>query len=902
MAPAFSDILRITSTLLMLMLLTFCMGATNLEAQVGGLANDEVEALLEVATQLGKKGWNRNMNLCNDTVLPPKQEDNKVVCNCSFPGGVCHVVAIYLKRQDLDGSLPKAIQKLPHLKELSLWANYLSGNIPPEWADTKLELLSLGVNRLTGKIPSYLGRITTLRFLNIENNMFSGTVPPELGDLVNLENLTLSANNLSGELPLALANLIRLKELRLSRNNFIGRIPEFIQSWKQLDALEIQAGGFTGPIPSNISLLTNLTDLRISNLLGKGSEIPNLDPIAGIKMLSNCNLTGKFPEYLTVKAKLKIFLCCIIPLHLPPSLRFENRDLSFNRLSGPLPENYDGLQSLEKMKPVECLGACSADRYSVHINCGGPAATIGKTTYEADDEPGGAAKYVSTRRDWQKSTTGHIWDVKSSSDSYIAQNMSILRMDNSVLYTNASLTPLSLTYYIPCLVNGNYSVKLHFAEIVMRDNRSYYSLGRRVFDVYIQNIVVLKDFDIVTKARGVDKVYIHNYTALVTNGALEIRLHWAGKGTTRSPEKGTYGPLISAIDVESDFAPPNSGRRKRFIIAGAVVLPLFLIFILLFSLWWKGYLGGRKPRDRELVGLDLVTGIFTFRQIKAATNDFDAANKLGEGGFGCVYKGVLSDGTQIAVKQLSAKSKQGNREFVNEIGMISALQHPNLVRLYGCCIEGKQLLLVYEYMENNSLAHVLNKGNPGNEAGLAYKAEDMCKGYMAPEYALYGYLTYKADVYSFGVVALEIVSGMNNVRFRRDENFVCLLDWVLYLQKNGDIMEMVDPRLGSAFNKKEVVRMINVALLCTNQSPALRPTMSTVVSMLEGKTDVEELVMVPSTLCDQSGYATTLCNKFAQASFNGSSSENMSLMKSSEGPWTASSSSSTQDIYPVHIK
>ncbi|KAJ6422824.1 hypothetical protein OIU84_027741 [Salix udensis] len=133
----------------------------------------------------------------------------------------------------------------------------------------------------------------------------------------------------------------------------------------------------------------------------------------------------------------------------------------------------------------------------------------------------------------------------------------------------------------------------------------------------------------------------------------------------------------------------------------------------------------------------------------------------------------------------------------------------------------------------------------------------------------------------------------------RCENFVCLLDWVLHLQKNGDIMDMVDPRLGFAFNKKEVVRMINVALLCTNQSLALRPTMSTVVSMLEGKTDVEELVMVPSTLCDQSGYATALCNKFAQAAFNGSSSENTSLMKSSEGPWTASSSSSAQDIYPL---
>ncbi|XP_073263169.1 probable leucine-rich repeat receptor-like serine/threonine-protein kinase At3g14840 isoform X2 [Populus alba] len=141
MATALSDILRITSSLLVLLLLMFCMGAINLEAQVGRLAPDEVEALLEVATQLGKKGWNRNMKLCNDT-----DADNKVVCNCSFPGEACHVVAIYLKRQDLDGTLPKAIEKLPHLKQLDLWANYLSGKIPPEWANTKLEYLSIGVN------------------------------------------------------------------------------------------------------------------------------------------------------------------------------------------------------------------------------------------------------------------------------------------------------------------------------------------------------------------------------------------------------------------------------------------------------------------------------------------------------------------------------------------------------------------------------------------------------------------------------------------------------------------------------------------------------------------------------------------------------------------------------------
>ncbi|KAL8511724.1 hypothetical protein ACS0TY_018233 [Phlomoides rotata] len=95
------------------------------------------------------------------------------------------------------------------------------------------------------------------------------------------------------------------------------------------------------------------------------------------------------------------------------------------------------------------------------------------------------------------------------------------------------------------------------------------------------------------------------------------------------------------------------------------------------------------------------------KQIRAATNNFDSANKIGEGGFGSVYKGTLLDGSIIAVKQLSSKSSQGNREFVTEIGLISGLQHPNLVKLYGCCIEGSQLLLVYEYMENNSLGRAL---------------------------------------------------------------------------------------------------------------------------------------------------------------------------------------------------
>ncbi|KAG2689232.1 hypothetical protein I3760_09G130700 [Carya illinoinensis] len=564
---------------------------------------------------------------------------------------------------------------------------------------------------------------------------------------------------------------------------------------------------------------------------------------------------------------------------------------------------------------TECLrdNPCSKDLYSLHINCGGNATTIGRIKYEADLEQGGAAKFVLMKDyTWGFSSTGDFWDVWSTSKDYIAENVSMLRMNDFELYKNARLSPLSLTYYVRCLAKGNYTVKLHFAEIILRNNRSFHSVGRRIFDVYIQDKLVLKDFDIEKEAGGVDKPVIRNFTAVVTNKTLEIRFYWAGKGTQDVPRRGTYGALISAISIDSNFHPPDDRKRKIFLALGTVLLVSILVFTILGILRWKGYLGGRTSREQDLKGLDLQTGFFTFRQIKAATNNFDAANKLGEGGFGSVYKGTLLDGTIIAVKQLSSKSKQGNREFVNEIGMISGLQHPNLVRLYGCCIERNQLLLVYEYMENNSLAHALfgpeegpmkldwhtrHKICVGIARGLAFLHEEsplkivhrdikttnvlldkdlnpkisdfgLAKldeeenthistrvagtiGYMAPEYALWGYLTYKADVYSFGIVALELVAGKNNMKFRPTDDFVCLLDWALVLQQKGNLMELVDPRLGSNFSKEEAVRMVKVALLCTNPSPALRPTMSAVVSMLEGRTAVHELVMDPSIYGDE---------------------------------------------------
>ncbi|KAI3697747.1 hypothetical protein L6452_30844 [Arctium lappa] len=354
-------------------------------------------------------------------------------------------------------------------------------------------------------------------------------------------------------------------------------------------------------------------------------------------------------------------------------------------------------------------------------------------------------------------------------------------------------------------------------------------------------------------------------------------------------------------------------KKNKAVYVGSGVAALCLALLILAGLWWKGCLKCGKRKDKDLEGLELNTIAFSLKQLKTATSNFDAANKIGEGGFGPVYKGTLPDRTIIAVKQLSSHSRQGNREFLNEISVISCLQHPNLVKLYGCCIEGDQLMLVYEYMENNSLANALFGSNNSrlildwptrlkicvgvakglaflheesrfkivhrdikatnvlldknlnpkiSDFGLARLNEDEMShistkvagtiGYMAPEYALWGYLSDKADVYSFGVVALEIVSGLNNNAYIPNNDCVCLLDWACRLQTSKMYDGLFDEKLGSEINKEEAETMVKVALLCTNGSPSMRPTMSEVVSMLEGRTCVPEIVP------EASGYTTDL--------------------------------------------
>ncbi|KAL7218808.1 hypothetical protein ACSBR2_011972 [Camellia fascicularis] len=215
-------------------------------------------------------------------------------------------------------------------------------------------------------------------------------------------------------------------------------------------------------------------------------------------------------------------------------------------------------------------------------------------------------------------------------------------------------------------------------------------------------------------------------------------------------------------------------KNKKFIISFTTISGVVLLGAFMYDMhrWRANQRVKRENMRKDFKMVDSMDTselpIIDFDKILVATDNFSTTNKLGEGGFGPAYKGRLEDGHQVAVKRLSRHSGQGVEEFKNEIVLISKLQHRNLVRLLGCCIEGEEKLFVYEYMTNKSLDTFLFSW---------FIVSYLLLGYMSPEYAMRGLFSEKSDVYSLGVLLLETVSGVRNTSFHYHEKYLNLLDY-----------------------------------------------------------------------------------------------------------------------------
>ncbi|BFG35430.1 hypothetical protein CerSpe_217040 [Prunus speciosa] len=359
-------------------------------------------------------------------------------------------------------------------------------------------------------------------------------------------------------------------------------------------------------------------------------------------------------------------------------------------------------------------------------------------------------------------------------------------------------------------------------------------------------------------------------------------------------------PLSSPPPPSTSTGGSKSNRSQTVIIIVVPIVVSVVLIVIFFCIYLRVRGKKKKLETRKLLpGSDDTDEIgsaeslqFDLATIRVSTDDFSEANKLGQGGFGFVYRGRLLNGKDIAVKRLSTNSGQGDLEFKNEVLLVAKLQHRNLVRLLGFCLEGSERLLVYEFVPNASLDHIIfdptkraqldwvrrYKIIVGTARGLLYLHEDsrlkiihrdlkasnilidaemnpkisdfgMARlfvldqtqgntsrivgtyGYMAPEYAMHGHFSVKSDVYSFGVLVLEIVSGQKNSGFQHGENTEDLLSFAWRSWREGTASNLIDPTLRTG-SRTEIMRCIHIGLLCVQENVADRPSMASVILML----------------------------------------------------------------------
>ncbi|XP_028783150.1 putative serine/threonine-protein kinase isoform X2 [Neltuma alba] len=343
----------------------------------------------------------------------------------------------------------------------------------------------------------------------------------------------------------------------------------------------------------------------------------------------------------------------------------------------------------------------------------------------------------------------------------------------------------------------------------------------------------------------------------------------------------------------------KQGSSKKGAVIGGVVggFALVMILLILFICIRRSKYSKRIHRG-DITIATMLKGLisYNYKDLKFATQNFSEETKLGEGGFGAVYKGTLRDGKVVAVKKLTLlHSKKIEEDFLSEVMLISDAHHPNLIQLLGWCSKGRDRILVYEYMKNNSLDRFIfgeKKGHLnweqryaiilGIARGLTYLHEQFqvriihrdiktnnilldddlqpkiadfglarflpedkshlstkfvgTLGYTAPEYAIHGQLSEKVDIYSFGIVLLEIITGQKSKAFKdhgdAEDEFLLPKVWKLY--ERGMHLELVDQALDLTDSEAEKVKkVIEIGLLCTQAFADLRPTMSEVIDLLQ---------------------------------------------------------------------
>ncbi|CAL2261947.1 unnamed protein product [Prunus armeniaca] len=694
----------------------------------------------------------------------------------------------------------------------------------------------------------------------LDLNYFTGPLPAFIGNMSALTVLSIAHNSFSGPIPKELGNLKELTMLSFGSNNFSGTLPPELGNLVNLGLFYMDSCGLGGEIPSTFAKLINMKILyasdnpfsgKIPSFIGNWRKLTSLD-------LGFNNLTGELPSSLfNISSLTYLFLgnnSLSGPLPSQKSNQLQSIDLSYNYFSGSFPRWVTTISQLNLV--VNNFTFDSSNITLPGLNC------------------------LPRNFPCHRSTPRYAnFSIKCGGPQ--------MRGNDGILY-KAEDSALG-----PATFNVTSTQKWAVSNAGFSDN-----LNQSFVETTLTQVSGADLTPELYKTSRVSPGSLRYYDLGLQNGPYTVSLQFAETVFANRDTQTSQSPGRRVFDIDI----LGYLRRKDFDIskqAGGVnraVPRPFKVNVtenyLDIHLFWAGKgiccipeqdltptTPGKKSRTGLIVGIAVPVGV-----------------------------GTLSDGWVVAVKQLSVASHQGKSQFVTEIATISAVQHRNLVKLYGCCFEGSHRILVYEYLENKSLDHALFGRNDlhlnwptrfnillGTARGLAYLHEESMPriihrdvkasnilldaelspkisdfgwaklyddekthmsirvagtiGYLTPDYAMRGHLTEKADVFGFKVVALEILSGRPNSDENLDPEKIYLLEWAWTLHEKDQSLGPVDPRL-TEFDENDATRLIKAALLCTLASPMMRPSMSRVVAVISVDIEASTVMSKPSYLTD----------------------------------------------------
>ncbi|CAN6696381.1 unnamed protein product [Malus baccata var. baccata] len=607
--------------------------------------------------------------------------------NKTLDDGYLHVQELRLLNMNLSGSLSPELGRLSYMKILLLNGNQLSGSLPEKLGYLpNLERLQIDENQISGSIPISFANLNKTQHFHMNNNSISGQIPPVLSRLPRLIHFLLDNNNLSGYLPPQFSELPSLVILQLDNNNFEGTtIPDSYSDMSKLLKLSLRNCSLQGPIP-DLSRIPNLAyiDLSSNRLNGSLPQGTLSDNITTIN-LSNNTLTGTIPGNFSDLPNLQRLSIANNSLNgsIPATL-WENRKLNkTERL----------IMEMQNNKLTNITGSTVLPQNVTVWLRGNPVCSNGNLVNfcgtESDDE----------------------------NDSHISTNF-------TANCPNQACPPAFEYIPVACFCAAPLIVDIRLKSPGFTDFRPYESTYEQYLTSGIKLDLDQLDITSFVWENGprlrislkLFPVYVDNANNSHTFNRTEVKRIMNMFASWAIPRNDLFGPYelldFILLDPYKDVVASSSksGLGKGALagiilgtIAGAVTLSAIVSFLILRKhLKDRHAISRRRRTTKSSIKIEGVKD-FTFREMATATNNFSSSAQIGQGGYGNVYKGILADGTVVAIKRAQGGSLQGEKEFLTEIELLSPLHHRNLVSLVGYCDEKGEQMLVYEFMSNGTL-------------------------------------------------------------------------------------------------------------------------------------------------------------------------------------------------------